>query len=35
MTLSPPDLTDDLYDQDLVLWYQETITRLKVRICLS
>ncbi|MDS3861458.1 DUF29 domain-containing protein [Thermosynechococcaceae cyanobacterium BACA0444] len=29
MTLTPTKISQDLYDQDLMLWYQETITRLK------
>ena len=31
MTLTPTKISTDLYDQDLMLWYQETITRLKQR----
>ncbi len=31
MTLTPTRIATDLYEQDLVLWYQETITRLKQR----
>lgn len=31
MTLTPTDIDRDLYEQDLVLWYHETITRLQAR----
>ncbi len=31
MTLTPTQIATGLYEQDLVLWYQETITRLKQR----
>lgn len=31
MKLTPTQISTDLYEQDLVLWYEETITRLKQR----
>lgn len=31
MTLTPTDIDRALYEQDLVLWYHETITRLQER----
>ncbi|AFY61268.1 DUF29 domain-containing protein [Synechococcus sp. PCC 6312] len=31
MTLTPTKISHKLYEQDLVLWYQETLTRLQQR----